>query len=401
MKKILGVFILILLSSGTLMSQTVSELQAKKKKALADLELTSSLIEKTSKSKTKTLTQLNLLNAEIKQRQGVINTLNAEIRGINKDLNKLRNETNKLQQQLDTLKKEYAILAYHTYFKKSKYEELMFVLSAKDFAESFRRYRYIKQYSEYCQKKTEEINTAKAALNEKLKQTEKVRAERLTVLNERKKENTKLQNEKNKQNKLIKDLKKKEKQLKAELKKQQKIANKLNEQIEKKIAEEAKKSSKPSSSGGGKTYTLTKEEKLLSGNFEKNQGRLPWPVLKGIVVGHFGIHPHPVLKHVTTNNKGIYIQCPKGTQARAVFDGEVTQVFTIAGSNKTVIIKHGLYRTVYSNLTKVNVKVGQKVKTKDNIGTIYSDPEDGNKTELYFQVWKDRNIHNPENWLAK
>lgn len=400
MKKILGVLILVLLSSGVMFSQTVSELQARKKKALEDLELTSSLIEKNSKSKTQSLTQLNLLNAEIKQRQSVINTLNAEIRGINKDLNKLRNETNKLQQQLDTLKKEYAILAYHTYFKKSKYEELMFVLSAKDFAESFRRYRYIKQYSEYCQKKTDEINVAKAALGEKLQQTEKVRAERLIVLNERKKENTKLQNEKNKQNKLVKDLKKKEKQLKAELKKQQKLANKLNEQIEKKIAEEAKKSSKPSS-GSGKSYALTKEEKLLSGNFEKNQGRLPWPVLKGIVVGHFGIHPHPVLKHVTTNNKGIYIQCPKGTQARAVFDGEVTQIFTIAGSNKTVIVKHGLYRTVYSNLTKVNVKVGQKIKTKDNIGTIYSDPEDGDKTELYFQVWKDKNIHNPENWLSK
>ena len=401
MKKVLGVLILVLLSSGVMMSQTVSELQARKKKALENLELTSSLIEKNSKSKTQSLTQLNLLNAEIKQRQSVINTLNAEIRGINKDLNKLRNETNKLQQQLDTLKKEYSVLMYHTYFKKSKYEELMFVLSAKDFAESFRRYRYIKQYSEYCQKKTEEINVAKAELNAKLKETEKVRAERLSVLNERKKENTKLQNEKNKQNKLIKDLKKKEKQLKAELKRQQKLANKLNEQIEKKIAEEAKKSSKPSSSGSGKTFALTKEEKLLSGNFEKNQGRLPWPVLKGIVVGHFGIHPHPVLKHVTTNNKGIYIQCPKGTQARAVFEGEVTQVFTIAGSNKTVIIEHGIYRTVYSNLTKVNVKVGQKVKTKDNIGTIYSDPEDGDKTELYFQVWKDKNIHNPENWLAK
>ena len=401
MKKVLGVLILVLLSSGVMMSQTVSELQARKKKALENLELTSSLIEKNSKSKTQSLTQLNLLNAEIKQRQSVINTLNAEIRGINKDLNKLRNETNKLQQQLDTLKKEYSVLMYHTYFKKSKYEELMFVLSAKDFAESFRRYRYIKQYSEYCQKKTEEINVAKAELNAKLKETEKVRAERLSVLNERKKENTKLQNEKNKQNKLIKDLKKKEKQLKAELKKQQKLANKLNEQIEKMIAEEAKKSSKPSSSGSGKTFALTKEEKLLSGNFEKNQGRLPWPVLKGIVVGHFGIHPHPVLKHVTTNNKGIYIQCPKGTQARAVFEGEVTQVFTIAGSNKTVIIKHGIYRTVYSNLTKVNVKVGQKVKTKDNIGTIYSDPEDGDKTELYFQVWKDKNIHNPENWLSK
>ncbi len=401
MKKIFGVILLVLLSLGTMTAQSVSELQKQKKKALENLELTSSLIEKTSKSKTQTLTQLNLLNAEIKQRQSVINTLNAEIRGINRDLNKLRNETNKLQQQLDTLKKEYAKLAYHTYYKKSKYDELMFILSAKDFAESFRRYRYIKQYSEYCQKKTEEIESTKEALNEKLKQTEKVRAERLSVLNERKKENTKLQNEKTKQSKLVNQLKKKEKQLKAELKKQQKLADKLNSQIEKKIAEEAKKSSKPSSSGGGKSYALTKEEKLLSGNFEKNQGRLPWPVLKGIVVGHFGIHPHPVLKHVTTNNKGIYIQCPKGSQARAVFDGEVTQVFTIAGSNKTVIIKHGMYRTVYSNLSKVTVKVGQKVKIKDNIGTIYSDPEDGNKTELYFQVWKDKNINNPENWLAK
>lgn len=383
------------------MAQTVSELQAQKKKALENLELTNNLIEKTSKSKTKSLTQLNLLNAEIRQRQAIINTLNAEIRGINSELSKLRKETKKLQQQLDTLKKEYAVLVYHTYFKKNKYEELMFVLSAKDFSESFRRYRYIKQYSEYCQKKTDEITATKVVLDEKLKETEKVRAERLKVLNERKKENTKLQNEKNKQSKLVNQLKKKERSLKAELKKQQQLANRLNSQIEKKIAEEARKSAQKAGTKPGKSYALTKEEKLTSGNFAKNQGRLPWPVLKGIVVGHFGIHPHPVLKHVTTNNKGIYIQCPKGSKARAVFDGEVTQTFSIAGSNKTVIIKHGIYRTVYSNLSKVTVKVGDKVKTKDNIGTIYSDPEDGDKTELYFQVWKDRNLHNPENWLAK
>lgn len=401
MKRILGIFILVLLSTSVIMAQTVSELQAQKKKALENLELTNNLIEKTSKSKTKSLTQLNLLNAEIRQRQAIINTLNAEIRGINSELSKLRKETKKLQQQLDTLKKEYAVLVYHTYFKKNKYEELMFVLSAKDFSESFRRYRYIKQYSEYCQKKTDEITATKVVLDEKLKETEKVRAERLKVLNERKKENTKLQNEKNKQSKLVNQLKKKERSLKAELKKQQQLANRLNSQIEKKIAEEARKSAQKAGTKPGKSYALTKEEKLTSGNFAKNQGRLPWPVLKGIVVGHFGIHPHPVLKHVTTNNKGIYIQCPKGSKARAVFDGEVTQTFSIAGSNKTVIIKHGIYRTVYSNLSKVTVKVGDKVKTKDNIGTIYSDPEDGDKTELYFQVWKDRNLHNPENWLAK
>lgn len=395
------VFLVLVLFSSSVVAQSVSELQKRKKQALEKLEMTSNLIEKTSKNKTKTLTQLNLLNAEIRERQAVINSINAEIRAINRELNKYRNETNKLKAELDTLKKEYSVLMYHTYFKKNKYDEIMFILSAKDFSESFRRYRYVKQYSESCKKKTEEITSTKLALDEKLRKTEEVRVEKQKVLNERKKENAKLQSEKKKQDKLVNELKRKEKSLKAELKKQQQLANKLNSQIEKKIAEEAQKAAKKSGTKKGKDYALTKEEKLVSGNFEKNQGRLPWPVLKGIVIGKFGIHPHPVLKHVTTNNKGIYIQCPKGTKARAVFDGEVTQIFTIAGSNKTVIIKHGIYRTVYSNLSKVSVKVGDKVKTKDNIGTIYSDSDDGDKTELYFQVWKDRNIHNPENWLVK
>lgn len=259
----------------------------------------------------------------------------------------------------------------------------------------------MQQYSEYCKKKAVEIEEAKKELNAKLEEVEAVRLKRLDVLNNCKQENSKLQSEKNRHSVMVSKLKRKEKDLRKELKKQQKVADQLNAQIERKIAEEARKSEKESIKQGKKVGdVLTKEEKLVSGNFEKNQGRLPWPVEKGIVVGSFGIQPHPVLERVTTNNKGIYIQCPSGSNARSVFEGEVTQCFSIPGSNNAVIIKHGLYRTVYANLTKVNVKVGDKVSLKQTIGKIYSDPDEDNKTVLYFQVWKDKSINNPENWLA-
>jgi murein hydrolase activator len=128
---------------------------------------------------------------------------------------------------------------------------------------------------------------------------------------------------------------------------------------------------------------------------------LPWPTERGFISGKYGVQAHPVLKHVTTNNKGIYIQTPSGTNARAVFEGEVTQRFSIPGSNNAVIIKHGDFRTVYANLTNIYVNVGDKVSAKQSIGKIYTDDENDNKTELYFQVWKGKEILNPERWIAK
>lgn len=211
----------------------------------------------------------------------------------------------------------------------------------------------------------------------------------------------------------------------ADIKVQKKKANDLNNKIERIIAEEIRKAeeareaeerkkspvakesktdkstSPAKEKSSGVSYTMTKEEKLLSGGFESNRGRLPWPTDKGFISGRFGVQSHPVLKYITTNNKGIYIQTPAKTNARAVFDGVVTQRFSVPGSNFGVIIKHGQYRTVYANLVDIYVSVGQKVKTKDSIGRIYTDTEDSNKTELYFQIWKDKNILNPEGWITK
>ena len=146
---------------------------------------------------------------------------------------------------------------------------------------------------------------------------------------------------------------------------------------------------------------LTKEESLQSGNFERNQGRLPWPTSNGFISGHYGVQPHAVLKHVTTNNKGVYIQTPSGSSARAVFEGIVTQRFSIPGNNNAIIIQHGNYRTVYANLTQIYVHEGEHVSAKQAIGKIYTDDDNDNKTELYFQIWNGKNLQNPESWIAR
>ena len=243
------------------------------------------------------------------------------------------------------------------------------------------------------------------------------------------------------------DLQKKEKKLREDQKIQQKKANDLNNKIERLIAEQIRKAeakreaaekrriaeekrksaeeprykaknntktstktehkannnstaSTSSSSSSASVSALTKEESLISGNFERNIGRLPWPTSNGFIRGHYGIQQHPVLKFITTNNKGIYIQTPAGSNARAVFEGIVTQRFVIPGSNNGVIIQHGNYRTVYANLTQIFVREGDHVSAKQAIGKIYTDDED-NKTELYFQIYNGRNVQNPESWIAR
>jgi len=184
-----------------------------------------------------------------------------------------------------------------------------------------------------------------------------------------------------------------------------KAAKKAEEEAkaEAKVAasETAKAAAEVKAASSGSVSALTKEENLLSGNFERNQGRLPWPTSNGFISGHYGIQPHPILKHVTTNNKGVYIQTPAGSTARAVFDGVVTQRFSIPGSNNAVIIQHGNYRTVYANLTQIFVREGDHVSAKQAIGKIYTDDDSDNKTELYFQIWNGKNIQNPESWIAR
>lgn len=405
-------------------TKAINEMKNKQKNTLKKIEMTGKMLDETKKSTTTSLNRLKMLNEQISMRQSLINQINNEIQLIDNEIKKMHEEIELQQKKLASLKEEYAQLMYHTYLRKDSHDKLMFILSANNFSQSYRRLRYLQEFSNYRKEQGKQIEQLTIELNEKLSAMEMAKNEKKLVLQRRENENNNLKNEENKQKNLVSELKKKENVLLKELKQQQKQINDLNNKIANLIAEEERKAreraekerlarekaarekaisegKKPKQASTEKQeYKLTKEEQLISGNFEKNKGRLPWPVSKGIIVGKFGIQQHPVLTYVTTNNKGIYIQTKEGEDARVVFEGEVTQRFSIPGNNNAVIIKHGNYRTVYSNLTEIYVKEGDKVKGKQKIGKIYTDSEE-NKTELYFMVWKEKELQNPELFLAK
>ena len=205
-------------------------------------------------------------------------------------------------------------------------------------------------------------------------------------------QSSKLNVEKKKQSSYYQELKKKEKDLKKHLEYQQRIDDKLTKEIERIIEEEARKS---------KTKAPTPEEKTFSDNFEKNKGNFPWPVATGVITDRFGEHSHAVMKNIIVNNNGIDITTDPGEKARSIFNGTVSRVFAIPGGNMAVIIRHGEYISVYSNLKEVYVKQGDKVETKQNIGLIYSDPSEDNKTILKFQIRKESLKLNPEEWISR
>lgn len=439
----------------SLQAQSVKELEKQRNKTLQLLESTSKMLNETKKSQRSSLNKLTIINKNIVERKTLINNIGKEITELDGEVQRLNQEKRLLENRLSTLKRDYARLVQEAHLNRSVYTKIMFVLSANSFDQSYRRLRYLQEYSDYRKQQVRKIENVKTQIVVKSDSLNKNKQTKVEVVKQKEVEANKLTNDEKKEKGMLTDLKKKEKKLMADLKKQQKIANDLNNKIARIIAEEIRKaelkrkaeqeraaaeerkrlaaeekrrlaaeqknkgtksstpSTKPSTKKEEKELTtsapvqsasvsmLTKEEKLISGNFSANSGRLPWPTDKGFISGHYGVHPHPVLKHVTTNNKGVYIQTPSGTNARAVFEGEVTQRFSIPGSNNAVIIKHGEYRTVYANLTSIYVNIGDKVSAKQSIGKIYTDGDNDNKTELYFQIYKGRTLLNPEGWIAR
>jgi septal ring factor EnvC (AmiA/AmiB activator) len=397
-----------------LSAQNVKQLEEERKQTLQKLEATSKMLNETKKSQKSSLNKLTLINKNIGERKHLIKTMSTEISQLDVEMQSLSQEVRQLERRLENLKKDYAKLVQEAYINRSIYSKIMFVLSAETFDQSVRRLRYLKEYSDYRKQQVREIEKVKAQIEQKNDSISRHKNKLTEVVKQKEVETNKLSQEQKKEKIVLTDLQKKEKNLRKELNAQQKKANELNKRIEYLIAEEIrkaeqKKAAEERSRSGGKSTksttskitTLTKEEALLSGNFEKNAGRLPWPVSNGFISGHYGVQPHPILKHVTTNNKGIYIQTPANSTARAVFDGVVTQRFSVPGSNNAVIIQHGEYRTVYANLTDIYVRIGEKVSTKQAVGKIFTDSEKDNKTELYFQIWKNKNLLNPEKWLAR
>lgn len=407
-------------------SAAVRQLEQQRKEALADIEETNKLLQETAQTAKTSLNRLNLLSKQILSRKKVISLLNQELDEIEKDILNIQGQLRTLKRELGDKQTNYGKSMRGLYKRHSSQDKLLFILSAESFSQSMRRMRYLREYADWQKRQANDIVEKQAEISRKQAEMEKTRAEKRALLGTRQEESKKLESEEASQKEEVQLLNKRQKDLKADLQKKRRQAEALNRQIEKQIAEEIAraeaeaKAAREQAAAKGKPvpesknepireervadtkggYAMTKAEKQLSDNFANNRGRLPYPVAgRHTIVSTFGEQQHQELKYVRTSNSGIDIQTSPGADARAVFNGEVTRVFVVPGYNNSVIVRHGNYLTVYSNLSQVYVKAGDRVSTRQAIGRIYSDPEDGNSTILHFQLWKEKTKLNPQPWL--
>jgi septal ring factor EnvC (AmiA/AmiB activator) len=389
-------------------SNRISDLEKKRKAALDRIEETSRMLNKNKTTTKNSLYKLNVLSDKIKARERFLGEISNELTGINKDVDEIKGEYTDLSRQLSVKKEQYAKSLRLMSRKNKSEDKLMFLLSSSDLNQLGRRIRYLNEYSDFQKVQAIEITRKQEELNQKRIALEKIYHEKKTVKDKQEHEKSILDKEKNQQSLMIKDLKSKEKLLVSEINKQKKLADKLNKQIENIIAEEAKKAAAAAAKEKNRTaetkggYAMTQQEKQLSGDFSKNQGILPLPISQpGSIIVHYGEQKYQELKYVQNSSKGIDIQTSQGASARAVFDGVVSKVFALPGFNNSIIVRHGNYLSVYANLSTINVKTGDKVKTGQSLGKIFTDSQQNNLTVLHFQLWKDTQRLNPETWLRK
>ena len=401
-----------LLSFSAIGQTSKKDLEAKKKKLQDDINKTSKLLNETKASKKNSLKELAVLNNRIGQRQNLINTLKDEVDLLDNQIGANQQSYDSLNNSLSGLKKEFARVVNFTYKYRNNSSTMAYLLAGEDFAKAYNRGKYLTLYARYRKEQARKIEVVKKQLVAMNTQIDTDKKSKVTVLSQNEKEKKVLTTDKQAQEAIVKNLQKTEANLRAQLNKKKaeaaKLSSAINNIIENdikaskaKAAKEVKptKGSNPAKKAEPvkeNVITLTPEAKLTSTGFENNKGRLPWPVEKGFISSGFGNHPHPVLKGITTNNNGIDISTDKGATARAIFDGEVSGVITIPGAGQAVIIRHGEYLTVYSNLGSVSVSKGSKVKAKQSIGTVGSG-DDG--AELHLEVWKNKTKLNPASWI--
>lgn len=367
-------------------AQSVNELEKQVNKLQSDIKTSQSLLKKTSKNKETTLKEVELLQAQIKKRDDLIKTYEQQLAILNKETRGYKNDVARLQNELDKNRQEYADLLVIHYRNRNNLNNLLFIFSSEDFNQAIRRMRYIQQFNDLLKHKMKEIDVTKTDIKKRIEKNEadKKRIEKLNAV--QKKERDDLNKDRKVLNDKVAKLKKQEKTIKKEIEQKQKETKDLQARIKKIISEEVAKN----------RANATVDTKL-SANFEGNKGKLPWPVASGVVTKKYGNNPHPTQSKVVVFNNGIDISTEQGANALCVFDGQVSTVFN-TGSTNVVMVRHGLYFTLYANLDKVFVKSGDKVKIGEKLGLIHTGAND-NITTLHFEVWNDKNNTNPEMWL--
>ncbi len=395
MNRALAFILLHFIFALALSGQSKEELQMQKQKAYDDLKLTKDLMKKTSAQRTSSVKQLRLLQKGINTRAGLISTMEAELELINRSIQETEAKIGQLTSDNNKNKEEYARLVYYAYRNHTEYEKIMYILAGTTISQSYQRYKYLKYISTYRVQKANEIDSLIVQLDVHKDQLNLFRNEKLMALEEKEVEQEKLVGQRSRKNSMVNDLKRRESELRRDLSEKERIAKALEARIREIIEEEARKLNTTNIYAA-----MTPEQELVGKDFKKNRGKLPWPVVKGVVTVGFGKNEVPGLRGSSVQNNGIDITSSPGTEVRAVFEGQVTKVFAILGANYTVLIRHGEFLSVYQNLVNVRVKTGDKVLTKERLGEAFTD-ESENVASVHFEVWQERTILNPEEWISK
>lgn len=454
-------FILIFLfcSLQPAFAQTRKELENKRKSILNEIKQTNKLLEKTNKEQKTELQRFNMLQSQVQKREELISTIQNEIKSIDRSVGVNKKETETLQAEIDRLLAEYSRILKKTYKLKVSTDPLLLIFSATNLNQALQRWMYVNQIKKMRSAQALVIQEKTETLREKIKQLENYKREQSKLLASEVNQKLKLSKELEEKDHLLASLKKDEQRFKKILNEKEIAQQKVNNEIQRliaieierqkkeaeakalaeekarkeKAAREAKErelaaankaketpASKPSVSETASNPAKVAEPKVvsekvvnkpaaipatpeitkLSNDFANNRGSLPWPVQKGTISRRFGKQAHPVLSSISITNNGVDIRTEKGSNVRSVFDGVVIGKKLIPGANYMVLVQHGKYYTVYSNLSDVHVKEGQKLKTGEMIGTVASD-EDDPYAEVHFEIWQEKTLQDPATWLKR
>lgn len=375
--------------------QGIDALREEIRRAEAEIAATNRLIASTRDKRQDGANQLKLVRSKIGNRQKILANLDKQIALIKKSVASNNRTADRLEGELGTLKREYTAMIREGYKNYKLNNYLLFLFSSTDFNELARRMYYIRRYSRMRENKAAQIEAKNRSLARENRSLEQQRRELDKAVADKNKELAALKGEQQQYQQLVARLKGEETRLNRDLQSQQSRISKLEARIREIIEEEARKMK-----GKGRSEAEREQMVVLTGKFDQNKGKLPYPVTGGVIVDRFGVHPHPTRPGAMVNNKGVNIAAPNRTPVRAVFEGEVSKVFFFQGLNNSVIVRHGSYMTVYSNLSEVNVGSGDKVALGQQIGRLVTDNA-GENPVLHFEVWHETRNLNPEEWLKR
>ena len=402
MNKGFYILIFIALGFGQLKAQQTSkqqkELEAQRIRLKKEIKQINTILFKNSKTRKNALTEVEDLQVKLNVRSELIRVTNQQANLLTSKIRINEKNISVQRKELEDLKSEYANLIRKSYESKSLQNRLMFLFSSENFLQAYKRLQYLKQYARYRRRQGKAISEKTKLLQELNQMLSNEKADKILLIEENRIFQKEIEKEKKEQNSLIKNLERRQKKLASQISKKEKQQRAIDREINRLIREAIAASNSRAGKKGKKTFQLTPEAKLLADNFISNKGRLPWPLEKGIVVQGFGRQRHPVVKTTIIQSNGVVIATEPLAQVRAVFEGEVMSVIVIKGSNPSVLIRHGNFITLYTNLAKLYVKKGEKVNAKQAIGEVFTNQQTG-KTQLQFGIFNNVKALNPKDWV--